>query len=411
MIKSVEMKLVKWDFWFLAIIFLVNIALKTFRLGSPEQAYFDEHAYYIPAAREYLSGNFIANFEHPPLAKLFMSAGVSILGDNFWGWRIPEVLVGSLGVIFIYLLAKEMFGGRFIPVLAAVFLTFEFSWFVNSRVATIEIYLATFSLAAAYFFWKFFKFENAKTLILTGVFIGLAIASKWSGLFLFSFLMMFYIWNKRLDLLPSLRKAILITLVAFMVYIASYGLYLNNHTLGDLSNLHTRMVSYHLSDVQRKVAEKTPDVGLFNSAYASWTWVFNQTYPYAGEDEGNTSKVILFLYNPAIFWGILGVLIFRFKRLIKDKQELFLAGAFLSFWLPWFLAPRFSLPYYLLAAIPFGIVLLSKFICENYEKKRYLLMGFIASSIALSLFYYPLLSYISIPTWYLRLLTGAVGIE
>lgn len=405
------MKLTRFDFWFLRIVFLGNIALKTFRLGSPAQAYFDEGAYYIPAVREYLSGNFLANFEHPPLAKLFMSGGVSVLEDNFWGWRVPEILIGSLGVVFIYLLAKEMFGGRFIPVLAAVFLTFEFSWFVNSRLANIEIYLATFSLAAAYFFWKFFKSESIKTLILTGAFIGLAVASKWSGLFLFSFLMIFYLWNKRLDLLPSLRKAILITLVAFMVYIASYGFYLNNYSLADLSNLHGRMISYHLRDVQKRANEITPDVGLLNSAYAPWTWVFNQAYSYTGRDENSTLKIILFLYNPTIFWGILGILIFRFRKIIKDKKELFLAGVFFSFWLPWFFAPRYSFPYYLLPAIPFGIVLLSKFINDNYEKNKYLVLGFVTTAIMMFLFYYPLLSYISIPTWYLRLLTGAVGVE
>ncbi|MCH8821227.1 glycosyltransferase family 39 protein [Patescibacteria group bacterium] len=405
------MKLVKWDFWFLAIIFLVNIALKTFRLGSPAQAYFDEHAYYIPAAREYLSGNFIANFEHPPLTKLFMSAGVSILGDNFWGWRIPEVLVGSLGVIFIYLLAKEMFGGRFIPTLAAIFLTVEFSWFVNSRLANIEIYLATFSLAAAYFFWKFFKSESIKALILTGVFIGLAIATKWSGLLILAFLMAFYIWNKRLDLLQTLRKAALIIVIAFMVYVASYGFYLNSHSFADLFGLHQRMINYHLNYVPESTSRSNPDANLLNNGYAPWAWIFNPSYLYAGDEGGETSKTVLFLYNPAIFWGILGTLIFTFKKIIKDERKTFLLGAFLCFWLPWFLAPRFTLPYYLLASIPFGIILLSKFISENYNKRGYLLVGFIASSIALFLFYYPLLSYISIPTWYLRLLTGAVGIE
>lgn len=440
MLKLISMKLVKWDFGFLAIIFLANLVLKSFRLGSPAQAYFDEGVYYIPAVREYLSGNFAANFEHPPLAKLFMSASVFIFGDNFWGWRLPEVLIGSLGVIFIYLLAKEMFppkthysssehsesrsrsnkvlawartiiSSRFIPILAAVFLTLEFSWFVNSRIATIEIYLATFSLAAAYFFWRFFKSESLKTLILTGAFFGLAIAAKWAGLLLIAFLMTFYIWSKRENLFPTVKKVILIGVIAVMVYLTSYSLYLSSHSLGDLSNLHVRMISYHLSDVQRRATEKTPEVGLLSSAYAPWTWVFNQAYPYVGEDRGDTARIILFFYNPALFWGILGILVFRFKRIIKDSQELFLAGAFLSFWLPWLFAPRYTFPYYLLPALPFGIVLLSKFISDNYQRNKYLVLGFITSVILLFLFYYPLLSYASIPTWYLRLLTGAMGVE
>ena len=86
------MKLTKFDFWFLAGIFLLNLVLKHFRLNSPPEAYFDEGAFYIPAAREYLNGNFLANFEHPPLAKLFMSAGILIFGDNPWGWRTRRLV-------------------------------------------------------------------------------------------------------------------------------------------------------------------------------------------------------------------------------------------------------------------------------------------------------------------------------
>ena len=170
------MKFTSFDFKYLSIIFIFNLLLKLPRLNVPSLSYFDEGVHFVPAARDYLQGVFETEPTHPMLGKLFISAGIHLFGDNAWGWRIPEVLIGSIGVIFIYLLAKSMFGGRFIPVLASIFLTFEFSWFVHSRVGVIEVYAATFSLAGAFFFWQFLKTDKKLTLIFTGIFFGLAIA-------------------------------------------------------------------------------------------------------------------------------------------------------------------------------------------------------------------------------------------
>jgi len=222
------MRFARFDFVFLTLIFLFNFLTKLFLLNSPQSAYFDEGAFYIPAARAYLHGDFLANFQHPPVAKLFMAASIHVFGDNVWGWRIPEVLVGSLGVVFIYLLAEKMFGGKFIPVLASLFLTAEFGWFVSSRLGTIEIYVAAFSLAAGYFFWKFLKSESSKDLLLSGFFFGLAISSKWSGLFLLIFALGFYLLKKKPR---SLLKIAQLITVVLLVYFASYSFYLKTTLL------------------------------------------------------------------------------------------------------------------------------------------------------------------------------------
>lgn len=411
------MRLSPFDRWFLVGIFVFNTAIKLFRLTSPPDVYFDEGAHYIPAARAYLMSSFEPNFEHPPLAKLFMAAGIKLFGDNPWGWRLPEVLVGSMGVIFIYLLAKKMFGTRLIPTLSALFLTFEFSWFVNSRVAVPEIYVATFSLAAAFFFWAFFKEEKIRYLGLAGVFFGLSVATKWNGLFLLAFVSCFYLWKKRAALSRSLPNLGALFLTVGVVYLGTYSFYLINRTIIDLVNVHVDMFDYHTGGVLEKVRQRQD----FNSLIfhlTPITWLLNPLYTYIGSQEGNSTRAILFMFNPALFWGSILLilkeaknLIFHRTRRLVTNDKLFLIGAFLSFWLPWFFAPRYNFSYYLLSSMPFGILLLSKFIEENFEEKKFLLTGFIASAVLLFVFYYPVLSNLSSPVWYLFILTGSVGFK
>ncbi|MEX0617224.1 MAG: glycosyltransferase family 39 protein [Candidatus Woykebacteria bacterium] len=399
----------------LVTLFIANLAIKFLRLTSPSDVYFDEGAYYIPTARSFLAGNFEANFEHPPLAKLFMAAGIKIFGDNPWGWRIPEVLVGSLGVIFIYLLAKKMFGGRLIPTLSALFLTFEFSWFVNSRVAVPEIYVATFSLAATLFFWSFFKEEKARYLGLAGIFFGLSIASKWNGLFLLAFGSCFYLWKKRATPLKSLPKLGLLFLIVGVVYLGSYSFYLLNHSLPDLINLHAKMFDYHTGGVFEKVEQKQ-EINNLVFHLTPMTWLLNPLYSYIGRQEYGSVQAIFFMFNPALFWGSIVLilkgakdLVFHRTRSLVTSEKTFLIGAFLTFWLPWFFVPRYNFSYYLLSAIPFGILLVTKFIEENFEKREFLLIGFAASVVLLFVFYYPLLSHLAVPLWYLTILTGSGG--
>ncbi|MEM2066873.1 MAG: glycosyltransferase family 39 protein, partial [Candidatus Caldarchaeum sp.] len=72
---------------------------------------FDE-AHYIPAVRKMLMGEAV-NLEHPPLSKWVIMLGVSMFGDNPWGWRVPMVLFSALTIFTVGLLAKRLGGDKY----------------------------------------------------------------------------------------------------------------------------------------------------------------------------------------------------------------------------------------------------------------------------------------------------------
>ena len=73
-----------WRWWhgvLLAVLTVLGALPRVLRIGAHEGFSWDE-SYYVPAAREYLDGTFSSNFEHPPLAKWAIAAGIELLGDE-----------------------------------------------------------------------------------------------------------------------------------------------------------------------------------------------------------------------------------------------------------------------------------------------------------------------------------------
>ncbi|MFQ6019692.1 MAG: phospholipid carrier-dependent glycosyltransferase, partial [Dehalococcoidia bacterium] len=164
----------------------VAVFTRFWRLGTPDDFFFDE-VYYAFTAREYLDGNkaaweffatppegFAYEWTHPPLAKLFMAGGMILLGENPLGWRFFGALAGVGAVLFTYLLGKKLFKSEIVALSAAFLLTVEGLLFVQSRLATADVYLVFFALGTLYFL-------VSDRYLLSGVFFGAALATKWSA--------------------------------------------------------------------------------------------------------------------------------------------------------------------------------------------------------------------------------------
>ncbi|MFQ5711360.1 MAG: glycosyltransferase family 39 protein [Candidatus Geothermarchaeales archaeon] len=161
---------------------LVAAAIIFIRLNEPEKICFDEE-YYVGASRSILQGLGDPNWVHPPFAKILISLGILLLGDNPWGWRLPGALLGVLCVPLLYFIGVRLYGSRKIGLLAGLLLAFDFLFFVQSRIAMLDIFVLSFSLMGVYFLLTS-NLDKRGYLILSGVFLGLAAASKLSGVFI-----------------------------------------------------------------------------------------------------------------------------------------------------------------------------------------------------------------------------------
>lgn len=176
---------------FAAIIRLYNIAY-------PPEYVFDE-VYHAFTAKEFALNHQEAwewwttpppgvayEWTHPPLAKEIMAFSMLIFQtQEAWAYRLPGALLGILSVYLLFFLTRKIFetikpASRFAEK-AALIAAFVFSLdgltLVQSRTGMNDIYFVTAMLLTLIFF-------QYKKYFFSSLFLGLAIASKWTGLYL-----------------------------------------------------------------------------------------------------------------------------------------------------------------------------------------------------------------------------------
>ncbi|HET9343516.1 MAG TPA: phospholipid carrier-dependent glycosyltransferase [Candidatus Eremiobacteraceae bacterium] len=126
----------------------------------PPARIFDE-IYYARAAQEYLHGQSLYEWTHPPLTKLIVAFGAWLFGpphgkfvDPF-GARMANCIMGTLWIPLIYAFAKRLFASTAGAVISVVLLVASGYYYVQSRIATPEISVAFFALLTLYCFYRY----------------------------------------------------------------------------------------------------------------------------------------------------------------------------------------------------------------------------------------------------------------
>ncbi len=157
------------------------LALCWHRLGIPSEIYFDE-IHYVKAARSLLE-LMRANPEHPMLGKEIIAAAIWLLGDRPIVWRAPSAILGAAGLFAFGRLVWLASGRRVATLAAMILLATNFIWFIQSRIAMLDMAMAGFALLAL---WQFAAATRAARrlarlhLALCGLCLGLSISAKWS---------------------------------------------------------------------------------------------------------------------------------------------------------------------------------------------------------------------------------------
>ena len=203
----------------LFVILLTAVFTRFWRLGVPDQCYFDE-VYFPTTGAEILKGDNRAwdfyghENTHPPLSKELMALGMAIFGhadkagdngcwgdaedepkrtDPSWqydpiGWRFFGALAGVGAVLFMYLLGRRLLDSEVAGLAAAALLTFDGVALAQARIATPDTYVLFFTLGALYFLTK-------DRFLLSGLFFGAASATKWIGAFTLGPIVLYLIYR------------------------------------------------------------------------------------------------------------------------------------------------------------------------------------------------------------------------
>ena len=381
-------------------------------ISYTNSAYFDE-IYFARTAYEYTEGLNTNEWVHPPLGKLIQSIPIVVLGMNTFAYRLMGVIAGLLMIPVLYVFAKTLFIDRKYALLAGVLMTFDCFHFAQSRMGTVDGFLVLFSMLSALFMTKYLVMTNKanvkkkiKYLGLSALFIGCAIATKWTGLFVGSALAIIFfahfIYRNRGKAemkKEDARKIIIWTIVFFtvipiVIYLLSYFLFPNLYpyhisSLGDLFKQTGEMFKYH------STLEATHP---FTSDWYTWPLMTKPVWYYVGYLSGDLKSTIVGIGNPAIWWvgipAMLYLVISLSKKKTRKQSNMFILAFIACTWLPYVFIGRVMFMYHFYITLPFimlAIVAMFKWINEKI-KDHSLMIFYIGVVILLFIYFYPVIS-------------------
>ncbi|MBQ9299767.1 MAG: phospholipid carrier-dependent glycosyltransferase, partial [Clostridia bacterium] len=356
---------------------------------------------------------------HPPLGKVLIALSISVFGMTPFGWRFAGALAGVLMLPGMYLLGKLLTKRRLMAFAAMFLMAVDFMHFTQTRIATIDSFVVLFILWSYVFmvyylrmdYWDKKLWRTLVPLFLSGLCMGLAVASKWTGCYAGVGLALLFFWSLYRRFTQSLEArdmpatgraaaaageiyrrpiiTLLCCLVFFVavplgIYYISYIPYFLPYTpsgvtvkrviqaaVGDYfeSGFMGGMLGYH----------STPGLGMDHPFYSPWyewpiikkpMWYYSSAYRTAG-----TAQTIVAFGNPLVWWGGLAamlavILVWLLRHASRhegitlhtgqnDMRPAILLISFAAQFVPWVLVPRGTYIYHYFPSVPFIILAIS----------------------------------------------------
>jgi dolichyl-phosphate-mannose-protein mannosyltransferase len=158
--------------------------LFTIHLDQPSRIMFDE-VHYVPAAQSLLDLAAPRNLEHPLVGKELIAAGIAVLGDNPFGWRIVGTIAGTATVLGLFAFVWLLTGAMRAALLAAVLAMLNQSLYVQARTAMLDVYLGAFLVWALVLMLWAMRGTPAQVRwrwTAASVLFGLAVGVKWAAI-------------------------------------------------------------------------------------------------------------------------------------------------------------------------------------------------------------------------------------
>lgn len=440
----------------------IGIVLRFYELGRPHALIFDE-TYYAKDAlsilkfgyerkaidgadAKLLSGSTdifqdaAAYVVHPPIGKWVIALGEQVFGATPFGWRFMVAVLGSASVLLTARIARRLAKSNVVGTTAALLLALDGLHITMSRTALLDMTLSFFVLCAFGFMildrdLRNLGIRQRNLRAWFVVTIGLATATKWSGLyFLAAFMLLMFYWDLQRDKAngEDHRQSLATTLLSFSwmpfvviaIYVSSWFGWLRTsggwnrdwtttsfvpdslaglwHYHHDMWNFHTHLTSAHN----------------YRANPFGWPLMIRPTsFFYETADTCGSTKCaqeVIPLGNILIWWvgaiALVALIYFAFKKM--HSAALPLLVAFFAGWAPWLIYyQRTTFTFYAVAFIPYtvialaiGLQLLTRKNIDD-DSWNWKIVGFLFAVAALTLFFYPVLTAgsLSYDSWHMRM--------
>ncbi|MGL3151064.1 dolichyl-phosphate-mannose--protein mannosyltransferase [Microbacterium sp. A82] len=395
---------------------------------------------------------------HPPLGKWLIALGMGLFGaGNSAAWRLSTAVIGTLTVLLVYLVAKELTRSIVVASVAGLLLAIDGLSIVMSRIALLDGPL-TFFILLGFLFILYDRRRNIPPelpsdhhddrerlwgrilwrrpwVVAAGVALGAASAVKWSGLYALAGFGLYLVISDALArrragivfwpmdavgrqgpvsfllLVPAALVTYLITWSGWLVTAGGYDRSSSDNPLVALWNYHQSIYGFH--------------VGLSTGhpyASAAWQWPFliRPTAVWVGDDQScgtdHCISVVSTLPNPLIWWAGVAAAVFLLYRIVRGlivrepapwTFAMPLVGLAVTY-LPWLLYPtRTIFQFYTVVMMPFlvlALVLALREIAGGRDDRLHrrqagerTVIVFLVAAVLVSAFFYPVWTGMNVP--------------
>ncbi|MDK3255284.1 phospholipid carrier-dependent glycosyltransferase [Blastococcus capsensis] len=384
----------------------VAAAVRLWDLGDPDRLFFDEK-YYARDGLDYVTrGVEEERPAHPPLGKWVIALGIQVFGYTPFGWRIGVAVAGSLTVLLVHLCGLRLFRRTAPAALAALLVALDGLAVTTSRMAMLDATLGLFVVLA---FWLVLLDRDARrhargpdeplsrSLLgsryrwLAGLALGLAVATKWSGLLAIAAAGLLVLGTELAARGEGLRRgtrraavvaaggALSLVALPAAVYAAAHAGWFANYAdsyagsraceAGDCAaGPGDRLETWWENQVDLvRYHQELEATHPYRSDPAGWAWLERPVLVYAesctsaqqdaGECEippGTVARITL-VGSPALWWPALiayPVLLWR-AAVRRDGVAATILVPLALLWLPWLAAGKPGYFFYLVPAVPF----------------------------------------------------------
>ncbi|EEI27613.1 dolichyl-phosphate-mannose-protein mannosyltransferase [Corynebacterium glucuronolyticum ATCC 51867] len=395
---------------------------------------------------------------HPPLSKRIMAMSEAVFGYSPWGWRTMVALFGVAMIALLYLLARDISSSRVAGAYAGVLGLLDGVLLVSSRFGMLDIFLATFVVAALYFLvldhqqmcrrmydmrmdtaslgprlgFRWWRFAS-------GICLGAAVSVKWSGLYFMAFFGLYAValdWYRRRtfgvekplvgallrDAFPAFASIVILPVALYLWswrswFASETGVFRHSLEAGDFeSSLPLPPALLNFFYYHKEVLE-------FHSSLTSsgghshpwdskpWSWLVAARpvlYSSGSYDDcyvGDSCKTMIYLFGtPIIWWLIVPGILWCLWMLITRRDLRFsvpLIG-FAAAFLPWLVVfDRQMYFFYAVPMIPFVLVGFALILSQLDRWKtwgHWIVTGYLTAVAASFVWFSPILYGLLIPS-------------
>jgi dolichyl-phosphate-mannose-protein mannosyltransferase len=398
-------------------------ALSLLRYGYEQETVTNANSLILAGNSKVFTGQ-ASYIVHPPIGKWVIATGEWVFGATPFGWRVAPAILGTLAILMLARIVRRMTRSTLLGTVAGLLLALDGLSIVLSRSALLDGILTFFVLAAFGCLvidrdrmrekladWAEARYApdaappgprdlgpalGLRPLrLLAGVLIGLACATKWSGIyFLFAFGAMTVLWDLGARKAAGVRAPYVATLrrdawtgflslvpVTFIVYAVSWTPWLltfshqkRTWTLGRrgwsflpnnvraLLDYHSQMLKFHTHlDTPHPYQAKA--LGWMLQVRPTAFWSVELKAGQQGCKAVSCTREVTSLGTPVLWWAATAALVWCVWRWIgaRDWRAGAVLGSVAAGWLPWVVLyrDRTIFTFYEVAFAPFMVMALT----------------------------------------------------